>query len=63
MDYKKELEEALERAKNLESPIYREAAEIIFPQLKETTDEKVVRIIKQSLLEFYFDRFTYIRLL
>ena len=56
MDYKKELEEALERAKNLESPIYREAAEIIFPQLKETTDEKVVRIIKQSLLEFYFDR-------
>ena len=53
-DYKKELEEAIERAKNLDSPFYKEAAEIIFPQLKETQEEKVARIIKASL-KSHFD--------
>jgi hypothetical protein len=54
MDYKKELEDALERARNLESPFYRQAAEIIFPQLKENADEKIPRIIKKAL-DSYFD--------
>jgi hypothetical protein len=53
MDYKKELEEALERARNLESPFYRQAAEIIFPQLKENADEKIPRIIKKALDSYY----------
>ena len=35
MDYKKELEDALERARKLDSPFYRQAAEIIFLLLKE----------------------------
>lgn len=55
MDYKKELEDALERARNLESPFYKQAAEIIFPQLKENADEKIPRIIKKAL-DSYFDR-------
>ena len=54
MDYKKELEDALERARNLESPFYKQAAEIIFPQLKENADEKIPRIIKKAL-DSYFD--------
>ena len=54
MDYKKELEDALERARKLDSPFYRQAAEIIFPQLKENADEKNLRIIKNAL-EFYYD--------
>ena len=51
MDYKKELEEALERARNLESPFYRQAAEIIFPQLKESDDEKTMRGLIMHLKE------------
>ena len=54
MDYKKELEDALERARKLDSPFYRQAAEIIFPQLKENADEKILRIIKNAL-DSYFD--------
>ena len=54
MDYKKELEDALERARKLDSPFYRQAAEIIFPQLKENADEKIYRIIKNAL-DSYFD--------
>lgn len=53
MDYKKELEDTLERARNLESPFYRQAAEIIFPQLKENADEKIPRIIKNALDSYF----------
>ena len=49
-----QLEDALERARKLDSPFYRQAAEIIFPQLKETADVKILRIIKKAL-DFYFD--------
>ena len=51
MDYKKELEDALERARNLESPFYKQAAEIIFPQLKESDDEKTMRGLIMHLKE------------
>lgn len=52
MDYKKELEEALERAKNLESPLYKEAAEIIFPQLKDSEYEKTRKSLIVYLKEY-----------
>lgn len=52
MDYKKELEEALERAKKLDLPLYKEAAEIIFPQLKDSEYEKTRKSLIVYLKEY-----------
>ena len=52
MDYEKAYNEALERAKKLKSLLYRDAAEIIFPVLKESEDEKIKSQI-MSLVNFH----------
>jgi len=47
-DYKKLYEEALERAKIFKSPFCQHAAEVIFPELRESEDER----IRKELIEF-----------
>jgi len=47
-DYKKLYEEALERAKIFKSPFCQHAAEVIFPELRESEDEK----IRKALIKY-----------
>jgi hypothetical protein len=48
-DYKKLYEEALERAKIFKSPFCQHAAEVIFPELRESEDERIRKEIIQSI--------------
>lgn len=55
MDYEKKYNEALERAKKFEEKYGGGYAEYIFPELAETEDERILRVISEAVITFFSD--------
>lgn len=55
MDYEKMYKEALERAKKFEEKYGGGYAEYIFPELTESEDERILRVISEAVITFFSD--------